>query len=76
MDGYPGGEDRFADSIAMDCLLKAAANKDAALHVMDQRPRNLESTLDMLKIVIHNQERIYGAVNPKVSALIVVSSLF
>ena len=36
MGGYSGGEDRFADSIAVDCLLKAAVNKDAALQVMNQ----------------------------------------
>ena len=46
MDGYQRGEDRFADSIAVDCLLKVAANKDAALQVMNQRPRDLESALD------------------------------
>ena len=42
VDGYPEGQDRIFDSLAVDFFCKAAINKDAVCQVLNQKLTDLE----------------------------------
>ena len=69
LDGYPGADDLFMESLAIEAFLKATSHKDAAMLVMSTKPTSLEDALEQLNINVHSQEILFGPHRSKVRQL-------
>ena len=55
MDAWSATSIETANQVAQEALLHEVQDKEAALITMNQSPENLDSTLTILKRVIHDK---------------------